>query len=877
LYGTGDLVLETDSNFYIGAYTARPLSINSANGATGTVYVAADGSTGFGTTSPSSKVEIKASAATNLGGLLLRALGSTNVISTLYENSSNGGTLDLYDNTNAVKVRVSSNSDSYLNGGNVGINNTSPQSSLDVNGVTRTGGSVIGKSILSVSPGTDTYYKIATLPISNSSTYDHIVIEGVINGSWQAADSFPFKILLGNRGSNNNQFFFGPGTGAQGDKASVVVYTESDTSRTVWLKFDANYFTLMSVNVVSSINVTTYPDFPSGTPTGTLSWSSATNIPLTFYDIGNSRFGIGTIAPASKFDVNGTISLAGYSFAANVSHYNVLYTPANNYGLFLGGSGDPGNYYDNTTHHFRNIGGGTPYAVINSAGIGIRTTPTYDLDILNNSGTGLIRVKGAGNGYTQATILLQSATDNSPEARGLGIYTFNEGNDATWYFGNGYQYGDYFIINRKSGASFDVSAANPGESSNFVSIDNTGKVGIGNVSPTYKLDVTGNARITSWTKGFTGFHDQNMLDVTSWYNYSGSQLGGNWTNNGSGNVVTYGTDPFGRKSITVAGVSDGNGAVGNSGWNYAGVPIDHTKSYRLVVFFKQTVSNSSGNFYLGCSGDGSTLNLAGSADYNPYFFAVNRSSFTLGKWYMAVGYIHAYGDPDTTSYSSIYDVETGVPVISGTDYKSANGATAQWHRCYDYYDGVSGATQTYWNPRFEEINGKEPTIEALLGEYKGATVGDISYFGGNVGIGVTGPSYPLHVAGKIYTTGDVQALGTGYFGGDVIAYYSDQRLKTNIRPIESALDKISRLGGYYYEPNELALQLKAATDPKQKLGLLAQEIQKEFPEAIERAPFDMDDNGGSKSGENYLTVKYERLVPVLLQAIKELHELIKNK
>ena len=102
-------------------------------------------------------------------------------------------------------------------------------------------------------------------------------------------------------------------------------------------------------------------------------------------------------------------------------------------------------------------------------------------------------------------------------------------------------------------------------------------------------------------------------------------------------------------------------------------------------------------------------------------------------------------------------------------------------------------------------------------------------------------------------------------------------MKTNIRPIESALDKISRLGGYYYEPNELALQLKAATDAKQKLGLIAQEIQKEFPEAIERAPFDMDDNGGSKSGEDYLTVKYERLVPVLLQAIKELHELIKNK
>ena len=126
--------------------------------------------------------------------------------------------------------------------------------------------------------------------------------------------------------------------------------------------------------------------------------------------------------------------------------------------------------------------------------------------------------------------------------------------------------------------------------------------------------------------------------------------------------------------------------------------------------------------------------------------------------------------------------------------------------------------------------------------------------------------------------------GTGYFTGDVIAYYSDARLKENVKPIDSVLEKISKIGGYYYTPNALALQLNAASDNNQKLGVLAQEIQGVFPEAVEKAPFDRDENGNSKSGEDYLTVKYERLVPVLIEAIKEqqkqieeLKYLIKNK
>ena len=64
------------------------------------------------------------------------------------------------------------------------------------------------------------------------------------------------------------------------------------------------------------------------------------------------------------------------------------------------------------------------------------------------------------------------------------------------------------------------------------------------------------------------------------------------------------------------------------------------------------------------------------------------------------------------------------------------------------------------------------------------------------------------------------------------------------------------------------------------MGVIAQEIQEVLPEAVAFAPFDRDENDNSKSGENYLTVRYEKIVPLLIEAIKELQlevDIIKKK
>lgn len=105
--------------------------------------------------------------------------------------------------------------------------------------------------------------------------------------------------------------------------------------------------------------------------------------------------------------------------------------------------------------------------------------------------------------------------------------------------------------------------------------------------------------------------------------------------------------------------------------------------------------------------------------------------------------------------------------------------------------------------------------------------------------------------------------------GDVTAFYSDRRLKTDLKPIQNALETVKSWNGYTYRANELAGSFGYDTE-KPEIGLIAQEVQATTPEAVAQAPFDLTaEKGESLTGENYLTLKYERLVPVLVEAIKE--------
>jgi hypothetical protein len=146
------------------------------------------------------------------------------------------------------------------------------------------------------------------------------------------------------------------------------------------------------------------------------------------------------------------------------------------------------------------------------------------------------------------------------------------------------------------------------------------------------------------------------------------------------------------------------------------------------------------------------------------------------------------------------------------------------------------------------------------------TTGALQVIGG-VGIG-----------GNIMVRKSISA-GTASAGADgeirasneITAYFSDRRLKENVQIINNAVVKVLSLTGITYTPNDLAESF--GYDKNKKIaGLFADEVDAVLPEAVRPAPFDDDGSGGSKSGEYYQTIQYEKIVPLLVEAIKELKQ-----
>lgn len=141
---------------------------------------------------------------------------------------------------------------------------------------------------------------------------------------------------------------------------------------------------------------------------------------------------------------------------------------------------------------------------------------------------------------------------------------------------------------------------------------------------------------------------------------------------------------------------------------------------------------------------------------------------------------------------------------------------------------------------------------------------------GRITAASTGTNQALDTSSSVqFSNTQLNSLGVGTgssgTGGEIratnniTAYYSDERLKTKIGSIDNALEKVKKIETLVYHANETAVALGYDASVIE-IGVTAQSVQAVAPQTVAPAPID----------SQYLTVRYERLVPLLIEAIKEL-------
>jgi len=112
--------------------------------------------------------------------------------------------------------------------------------------------------------------------------------------------------------------------------------------------------------------------------------------------------------------------------------------------------------------------------------------------------------------------------------------------------------------------------------------------------------------------------------------------------------------------------------------------------------------------------------------------------------------------------------------------------------------------------------------------------------------------------GTLVVTGGVGISGSLYVGADIYSYASsDIRLKENLSKIDNSLEKLLKISGYEYHWNKIAQEMY----PERTMldvGVIAQEVKEIVPSAV------------AEREDGYLAVRYDKLIPLLIEAVKAL-------
>lgn len=208
--------------------------------------------------------------------------------------------------------------------------------------------------------------------------------------------------------------------------------------------------------------------------------------------------------------------------------------------------------------------------------------------------------------------------------------------------------------------------------------------------------------------------------------------------------------------------------------------------------------------------------------------------------------------------SDVTTAELGVRHGIHGDYAEGSGTGTNWGANIwsigrNYNGSASGPSYTV-NSYFgiNWLRSGHTSADAAVGE--GLYVFQSGNFKG--GVGTAG----IKTVGTVTAAGNITTQGSVTASGDVTAF-SDQRVKVDITQIEDSLDKLLTLSGVTYDRTDIKTERQA--------GLIAQDVQKVLPEAVREVVVD-------GHGETRLTLNYNAVVGLLVNAVKELTERVKT-
>ncbi len=515
-----------------------------------------------------------------------------------------------------------------------------------------------------------------------------------------------------------------------------------------------------------------------------------------------------------------------------------------------------------------------PWMIVNSSGnVGIGTVaPAHRLDVITPNASDAVNTGIQVSRAVSGTSPLRMGNYfKSAENRSGGTIIANESLNLIYNQGAGAQ--DFNIFN--STADTDVDTAVP-----VLTADQSGNVGIGVASPTYKLDVQG-GKIHA-ASGFVAATKNDAGAIASGSGFFQSSTPVNYYTGASGwqhLIESRHTNDTNNYALQIAG------AFGDQELYFRKTNNSATTAWNKFIY-----ANSTGNVGIGTvpttrlDVSGGSLKVLGNAT-GVFNFRDSTAASNFGTWYRAdgtaaiaylggalgaalsggtandfvirapAGNLILYADSGnvgigTVSPAAKLDVNAGNIRVTGTgdvgngfvtvnESKTALTQANQWT--------AWNMTGAYGNKLGFYAYSKTSACAGGLCSNPFSIYDDGHiHMVGNVGIGTTNPVKMLDVVGEVQSSGSIYA--------PAFLYNSDRRLKEGIKALKNGIPTIMALSPVSFLWKKDVGTVLAGT---QDIGFIAQEVEQVIPEVVHT------DEKGMKS------VDYIKVVPLLVQAMQE--------